>query len=157
MRVARSCGLTAKAAQPTLHVHGGCGGIGIFEQRGERRAVLAVDFVHDDDVLELRPAADGGDLVVLRFGRYHSDAGAGVDQQTGDLLGGECGIDGYIRRAQHQGGEVHNRPLPAIFRQQRDAVTLDDAPGAEGLSNGIDAGHEFAARYGVPVACRILP
>ena len=132
--------LDCETAQPTLHVHGGCGSICILEQRGERRAFRAGDIVHDDDALELRPAADGGNLVVLCLGRYHGDASTGIDQQFGDLFSCERGIDGHIRRAQHQGSEVHHRPFPAIFGQQGDAVTLDDAPGCEGLSGGIHAG-----------------
>ena len=68
------------------------------------------------------------DLAVLCLGRDHGDASAGIDQQVGDLLGGECGVDGHIDRAKHQGSEVDHWPLPAILCQQRDTVAFDNAP-----------------------------
>ena len=119
--------LDGETAQPLLHID--CGR-GILQQRreGDCRAFQARDGVHDDDVFQLCAAANGSNLAILGLGRNHRDASARIDQQGGDLLGCERGIDGHIGRAQHQGSEVHHWPLPAILRQQRDAVALDDAP-----------------------------
>ena len=61
--------------------------------------------------------------------------------RSGDLVGGQGGVDGYVDSAQHQGGEVDHGPLPAILGQQRDAIAFDDAPGEKDVGQGIDASH----------------
>ena len=66
-------------------------------------------------------------------------------EQDGDLLGGQRGIDGHIGGAQHQGGEVDDWPLPAILRKDCDAVAFENAPGAESVRQGVDAGEELVA------------
>ena len=134
MSVARSSGLTGDA-QPLLHIEGRRRGA--LEQRGERdcRGGQVGDLVHHQDVLELGLGEDGSDFAVLGFGGHNGDAGRGIIEEDGDLLGGQGGIDGDIGGAKHQGGEVDDWPLPTILRKDGDAVALLNAPTAEGVAS----------------------
>ena len=87
--------LDREAAQP-LSMSTVAAALGILEQRGERRAFAAgISSMTTmcSSWVWLRMEAI---LSVLCFGRDHGDARAGIDQQFGDLLGRERGIDGHI-------------------------------------------------------------
>ena len=56
------------------------------------------------------------------------DAGAGIVEDEGSLLGSLRGIDGNCDGSEGEGGEVGGGPLRAIFAEDGDAVALADAP-----------------------------
>ena len=158
MRVARSSGLTAK-----LRSHcciSTAGAWGALKQRREsgrrgasRSAISSITMMCSSWVW-LRMEA------ILRYWLSVETTAMRAPesiQQDGDLLGGQGGIDGHIDSAQHQGSEVHHRPLPTILRQQGDAVAFENAPGAKDVRQGIDASQKLVAGYGEPVTRRILP
>ncbi len=101
--------------------------------------------------------ADGGDFLVLASCRDDDDAGAGVGQHSGDLLGGEGGVEGHIDGAEGEDGEIGDRPLPAIFGEDGDAVALADAPSGERGGEGANAAVELVAGDGLPLAGGIAP
>ena len=145
------------ATQPLLHIDGRSRGA-LEERRESGGWVFQVGYViHHDDVLELCLASDGLDSAVLGFRGHNGYAGAGVVEQSGDLVRGQGGINGDVRGAKDQGGEVDDWPLPSILRKDCDAVAFENAPGAEGVGEGVDAGDEIVARYGEPVTVGVLP
>ncbi len=83
--------------------------------------------------------ADGGDFFVLPGGRNDDYARAGVGEHPGHLLRGQGGIERHIDGAQGEDGEVGDRPLPAIFGENGDAIALVDFPFREGGGEGADA------------------
>ena len=98
-------------------------GAAVLEQSGERCAALSRSRDHPSQgcarVCRVRMA----DFSVL--GSVETTVTRAPESiSKRHLVRGERGIDGHIYRAKDQGGEVHHRPLPAILREDRDAIAL---------------------------------
>ncbi len=84
--------------------------------------------VHDHDSLDLRLRENRLDLAQLMLGGNENDAGTGVAQGVGGLLGSQRGVDRNGDGAEQQDGEVGGRPLRAILAENGDSITFVDAP-----------------------------
>ena len=81
-------------------------------------------------------AADGIQLLVLLMCRDDGNATAGIAYQGCDLFPKQGGVNGHIGGANGECGEVGNGPLPAVFADEGDAVSLLSAPAQKGRSKG---------------------
>ena len=98
----------------------------------------------------------GRDFVELRSRRDEDRTGTGVGEQGENLIGEKIGIDGDVDSADGEAGEVGDGPLPAIFREDGDAIALTDAPGAECGGDSADALVDLRGREGLPGASGVL-
>ena len=56
--------------------------------------------------------------------RHKGDLGPGVVNLSGSLLSAKGRKHGRVDQAQREAGEIHHRPFPTVFGEQRDAVAL---------------------------------
>ena len=84
--------------------------------------------VEGDDVAQRGQAlADGEDLLELGRGRNQHRGRAGIAEDVLGLAGGKGRIDRHVGAARREAGVVGDRPLRAVFRQDRDPVAVADA------------------------------
>ena len=72
-------------------------------------------------------APNRGHLGVLGRSGHEHGPGARIQEQVVNLSGRECRIDRHVHRPRGQRGEVGQRPLGAIFRQNRHPVSRANA------------------------------
>src|SRR5919205_952927 len=71
--------------------------------------------------------------------RVSAPSRAGAFEDEAHLLGGLGGVDGDVDRAEAEDGEVDDRPVGPVLREQRHAVALADAERGEAQGDGAHA------------------
>ena len=131
--------------------------IGVAEQRAHGDGAFGSGSIHHDDALKLGLVAHGEKLVELQPRGDDRDAATGVANLLGNLLAGERGIERHIGRTNGQRGKIRDQPLPAIFADECDAVTLFRAELEKGGGQCADALVDLIGRERVPLIELVLP
>ena len=114
--------------------------------RGGRR-------IHDHERGEPRQRVrDRQDLLQLRRARQHAHARLGVIEDVAHLGCRERGVDRHGDRTLAERGEVRDRPLVAVLRQQRDAVAAPHAQPGQAQRQALNIGQDALRRQRFPAA-----
>ena len=138
----------AELGRARRRVTGGPAVLELLERHvGMRRRSL----VEDDDRLERgQLAANRCELPGLRFGRYEDRDAPRVSQWIAKLLGREARVQRNVGDAARQAGEIGDRPLGSVLREDGHAIARPDP------QRGETVGHVAGTLEQCPVRDRLV-
>ena len=126
--------------------------------KGVRLGIVAI--VHHDDVLDVGQVTQIPrllQLLVLLARTHHHHLRARVHQHVADLLRRQRRIQRHVHPADRKHRKVRHRPLPAVLRQDRNAVALAHAPSAQRIRQRPYPPIDFVRSNRLPSPALVLP